>query len=599
MFHIIKPITVGKKIFRFFTNHSRDKTKTIYFYIFDNKSNIKMYDFYYTYISFDRINNNFNYKDYKKKKIIEYINKLIKMEKKLYIEDTQLINYSIIYNFSYIIIIDKYSNTIRRMLNNKCSIKDHIKNKTNNININYFLYCLIYNLFIDLIHINGYYGGGGIRDLFLNKNKLNYDCKIDLDIYLTNKKFFCVHNDDIINPTKDIEQKNICYSNSIHYLLINLAKICDVSIKIISINTINRIEDDFINTDRSRFLYAITYQHIYKLNDITLSIDINRLRKFKFCITSPISLNYNIDYEQNGLILKKKYINIFDFILELQHIRKCENLNDKNIIIKKNIQKKFKLHQYIISCINNIRIKEVLNKIFDFLGNDYLYILCIINDIINNEMTTSHMLCCNQLNCNFENFSKKLNDYQRCDCKHCFLTLYCAYKRNKKFINRGFKIIDNKCSHKFCVYEAIKNPNIIPCLETLTDIYIKKKYVFISLELFMNNYCIETNLDKSSIYCTHYKRMIKSNEQNITYNLSYNNIQVNFLHNSIKSHYKETLPANYFFDSRNLFSKDDNNIHESILLSKNNKTTNIKLTKNEYINDLRLHKSKICKYARL
>jgi hypothetical protein len=549
----------------------------------------------------------------------KYLEKLISLQDYIYIKDISLCNYSIIEKFNYIIIINYYdNNSIRRMSNKNCLIKDKMQKKTDNKNINYFLYCLIYNLYEGIIHTKGYYGGGGIRDLFLDDIiSLNDDNpKIDIDIYITKNKFSLINDDNIIEI-----YDTFCYRNSIHYLIYNLSKICKIEIELKSINIINR------NKTTSICNFNSTIQYTYILNNkLELTIDINALRKYKFCASSTVVLDYNLDYEQNGLILKKiildsKHLNQEllgspivgntsellpirkDFILELSHVREyiksdTENKNKKLLFNNKYI------NEYIDSYFPKINIKNNCRDIIkEYIGINYLYKLDIINRIIQKKMDISHMLCCNNLKCLYayafrtiddkisytsylENKKiknhDKLKDYpiRICECIYCFRTFYNLYKRDNKFKNKGYTICNHDCSNKYCAYAAIENPEIIPCKETLYDLFIKnnRNNIFIEnidyndryFKLFVDSFCIETNLQKSKIY-DHYDKMINSYKLYTSYEFYYDNIKSNILHNSLDE-YVYIQPYNKV------------NVNESILLYKHDKIKHKKLFKSDYIN---------------
>lgn len=350
-----------------------------------------------------------------------------------------LSNLNIEYNYKQIFIVKynlRYLETTKEILDIKIIQGDenyltsYIESRIEDKYIGYFLICTIYSLFETLPKMK--IRGGFIRDMFDNKY---HNKNIDIDIYIDNL--------DIILMNVTLNVKNMK-----EYLEFKIDAIINSLANIIFKNSIE-LDNIFkykISTYKIKSLYCISLK--YKIKDFTITFDINHNGSYEFC-RNIITSKYNIDFEQNGLELRYK-----DSKLICKMYRKYKNTTS---YIKNELTRKYNSIKIINKYITNEKLNnnlDIIRIIRDFIGIEYMYMLKIINTIINKEMYPTHNLCCNtKPRCIY-------NNNLVCKCSVCHEIYKKIYNRYNKFSNR-YNVHCNRCNNILCIYQGIINNNLI------------------------------------------------------------------------------------------------------------------------------------------
>ena len=265
-------------------------------------------------------------------------------------------------------------------------------------------------------------------DKYHNKN-------IDIDIYI-----------DYLDIT--IMNRSLNFKIMKEYLEFKIDSIINSLANIIFQNSIEleEIIKYKISTYKLKNLYCISLK--YKIKDYIITLDINHNGGYEFCRNIKTS-RYNIDFEQNGLEFRYT-----DSKLICRMYRKYKYTTK---YIKDQLTKKYNSIKIINKYITNDKLNnnlDIIRIIRDFIGIEHMYMLKIINTIINKEMYPTHNLCCNtKPRCIY-------NNDVACKCYICHEIYKKIYNRYKKFTDR-YNVHCNRCNNIFFIYQGVLNNDLI------------------------------------------------------------------------------------------------------------------------------------------
>lgn len=356
-------------------------------------------------------------------------------------------NIELEYNYKNILIVkidSKNNRNMGEMINIELKkgeqnyLTSYVESRIKDKYIGYFLICMVYSLFETLPNMK--IRGGFIRDMFNEKD--NND-NIDIDIY--------INDYDLALMNQKLKFKNIK-----DYLEFKIDSIINSLANLIFDKSID-LEDLYkykILTYKIKTLYCISLK--YKINNTVISLDINYNGTYEFCRNIKSS-EHNIDFEQNGLEFEYK-----ESKLICKMYRKYENTTP---YIKKELATKYNSIKIINKYITNDQLNnntDIIRIIRDFIGVEYMYMLKIINTIINKEMYPTHNLCCNTMpRCIYD-------DKFKCKCSICHEIYKKIYNRYHKFSDK-YKIHCVRCNKRLCIYDGILNNSLINSEEEDTN----------------------------------------------------------------------------------------------------------------------------------
>lgn len=304
-------------------------------------------------------------------------------------------------NFLYVIyIINYYQDNIDVIM--RKTEKNIITDYCSTISHGYFIYCVIMNI---LTQSNIILLGGFVRDLVIGKTPNDFN-------------FFSFNKIDEINM--------ILYNiREIFYAIYGSMK----SLKILMKNK------KFLNKDNT--LKDVRYNNGHKIllyidNINVATFDINSLNNFEIVENKKIVSGCYADFFQNtmGLMLKQNKLEI-----------KCIMYFPDNIVLKDKrfdnyLKSIMEEENFSVIFYNDILIEDVVNIIKEFIDVDLKKIFAIMYSLIKYKE-----LFCNHNKCSV------IKD----EIEHIEL-FYNMEKRCKKFIKRGFRIINKYCNNKYCIF---------------------------------------------------------------------------------------------------------------------------------------------------
>lgn len=367
----------------------------------------------------------------------------------------------------YIKYINKICISETRVIDNNVSsyVRSKIKDKKNR----YLILSLIYSLFETFKNMR--IRGGFVRDMFSSEEDIK---KIDLDIY--------IELEELDNMVGYLTPQSSKYLN---YIYLKIDGIINILSNIIYNKTINLEEISRYNIGSYEYNYSDCITLKYVLEDgFKISIDVNYIGKYTFCKNTN-AVNYNIDYEQNGMeLLYKNNKIVYSMFREYK---------DTTEYIKERLSREISSKNIIRMFINNNEINDgILLIIRDYIGAKEMHMLKIIYTVVKKIMYPSHSLCTDMKpECIY-------NERVSCKCMRCHNIYKKIYNRYNKFVDSNYTVHNNICKKRYCVCRGIKNNRLIIDNNYILEIY-KSKRREVSYIRFAEKYCIMNELPLSII----------------------------------------------------------------------------------------------------
>jgi len=370
--------------------------------------------------------------------------------------------------------------------------------------LHYFLLCVRYNILKHKLKLFG----GDIRNIYnySHRNIYDLDFNIDKSKLDTSLNFIQFHN----------------YHTYYHYIKYNfIDNILAILYKYIFNNDDNiKLTNLYtfciptIQTPQITYEYSFYYNNtIYKLK-IDLIEDTTKHKIHKYFNEYNVYQieNYFKDYEENGIYI---YMDNNKEIKQSMY-RPYEKVNKS---VKNYFSKKYNSALIILRLLGSItlNIKNIMKQIYDFIGDDGMYLKKVIINNINEELTPSHTICSN-------NYS--IDEYFKSSIS-CKIALK-LYERQQKFKLLNYTIANFRCECKMCC-----NMIIYPNKKTLAKLTQIKMQLPDSVtpygpsNIYYHNNTSKEDVPKIKKYAT----LFPINKQKI---LELTDLQMNYCTNKIK-----------------------------------------------------------------
>jgi hypothetical protein len=435
--------------------------------------------------------------------------------------------------------------------------------------LHYFLLCIRYNILKHKLKLFG----GDIRNIY---NDLRRTDIYDLDFNIDKTK--------LETSLKFIRYSN--YHTYYHYIQYNfIDNILAILYKYIFNNDDNiKLTNLYtfyiptIQTPQITYEYSFYYNStIYKLKiDLIEETSEHKIHEYFNGDHDYDIENYFKDYEENGIYI---YMNNNKEIKKSMY-RPYEKVNKS---VKHYFSKKYNSALIILRLLGSVtlNIKSIIKQIYDFIGDDdiYLWKVCISN--MNYELTPSHTICSNKYTID-EYFKSSIS---------CKIALK-LYERKKKFELLNYTIANFTCECETCCNMIIyPNENTLAKLKQVQIKVPDSTTTYGPSEIYYHNNTSKEDVPKINKYAT----LFPINKHNI---LELTDLKINYYTNNIRLPNKN---INNYEDIE--YSESDDLLYQR-QQKLNNKQININKKKlfkqeetQEFIQNKKIQQTNINKYV--
>ena len=435
--------------------------------------------------------------------------------------------------------------------------------------LHYFLLCVRYNILNHKLKLFG----GDIRNIYNDLDRTNiYDLDFNIDKTKldTSLKFIQFHN----------------YHTYYHYIKYNfIDNILAILYKYIfnnddsiKLNNLYTFYIPTIQTPQITYEYSFHYDNtIYKLKiDLIQDTTEHKIHKYSYGYLNIYHIEqYFKDYEENGIYI------YMDNNKEIKYsmYRPYEKVNKS---VKHYISKKYNSALIILKLLGSVTLnmKNIMKQIYDFIGDNDMYLMKVIISNMNYELTPSHTICSNKYTIE-EYFTSSIS---------CKIALN-LYERKKKFELLNYTIANFTCECETCCNMIIyPNENILAKLKQVKIKVPDSATTYGPSEIYYHNNTSKEDIPKITKYATLFP--INKNKIKLI------NLKINYYTNNIK------LPNNKINNYEDIEYSDSDDILYQRQQKLNNKQINInkkKLFKQEKTQELiqnkKIQQTNINKYG--